>query len=55
MTRLAESPWSVWSDILEDNADAIEVPLGELIDELVRIRETLAQRDSPALAPLFTK
>ena len=55
MTRLAESPWSVWSDILEDNADAIEVPLGELIDELVRIRESLASGQSQELRSLFTK
>ena len=55
MTRLADSPWNVWSDILEDNADAIDVPLGELIDELVRIREGLACGESSALESLFTK
>lgn len=46
MTRLAASPWSVWEDILDANADAIEGPLTELIDELTEIRARL--RDSLA-------
>jgi prephenate dehydrogenase len=53
MTRLADSPWSVWRDILDANADAIDAPLGELIDELVRIRERLARGESPEIASLF--
>lgn len=53
MTRLAGSPWSVWRDILEANADAIDQPLGELIDELARIRERLSGGESPALAAFF--
>lgn len=55
MTRLAVSPWSVWSDILEDNADEVTAPLDELIDELTRIRERLAGGQSQELASLFTK
>lgn len=41
MTRLAASPWSVWRDVFEANADAIAVPLDELIAELARLREGL--------------
>lgn len=55
MTRLAESPWSIWRDIIEANADAIEPPLDELIEVLTRIRETLARGESPELASLFNK
>lgn len=55
MTRLAESRWSVWRDILEANADGIEPPLDELIEELTLIRERLMNGQSPELASLFTK
>jgi prephenate dehydrogenase len=55
MTRLADSSWSIWRDIIEANADAIEPPLDELIEVLTRIRETLARGESPELASLFNK
>ena len=55
MTRLAGSPWSVWSDILEDNADEVTAPLDELIDELTRNRERLAGGQSREHASLFNK
>lgn len=55
MTRLADSSWSIWRDIIEANADAIEPPLDELIEVLTSIRETLARGESPELASLFTR
>jgi prephenate dehydrogenase len=55
MTRLASSPWSIWKDICQTNADEISAALGEVITELEIARERVASGDSSALSEAFQK
>lgn len=48
-TRLAASDPGLWSDILSDNADAIEPALEAAIDALTRFHHHLAARDADAV------
>ncbi|MCA9630314.1 MAG: prephenate dehydrogenase/arogenate dehydrogenase family protein, partial [Myxococcales bacterium] len=52
-TRVGGGPEAMWSGILERNADEVAAALGELEQELRRVRESLAQGDpAPALGLL---
>ena len=53
MTRLASSPWSIWKDICQTNADEITHALAEVIRELEATREAVASGDSAALTEAF--
>jgi prephenate dehydrogenase len=55
MTRLASSPWSIWKDICQTNADQITDALGEVIRELELARKGVASGDSAALSEAFQK
>ena len=55
MTRLASSPWSIWKDICQTNADEITAALGEVIRELEVTRDSVAAGDSAALFEAFQK
>jgi len=55
MTRLASSPWSIWKDICQTNADEITAALGEVIRGLEVTRERVASGDSAALLEAFEK
>jgi prephenate dehydrogenase len=55
MTRLASSPWSIWKDICQTNADQITEALGEVIRELELTRKGVASGDSAALFEAFQK
>ena len=55
MTRLASSPWSIWKDICQTNADEITAALGEVIRELEVTRKSVASGDSAALFEAFQK
>jgi prephenate dehydrogenase len=48
-TRLAGSDPAVWTDILMDNADAVEPALEALIEELVRLRRHVGGMDDASL------
>jgi prephenate dehydrogenase len=48
-TRLAGSDPAMWTDILVDNADALEPALDALLDELVRLRRQVAGLDDASL------
>jgi prephenate dehydrogenase len=48
-TRLAGSDPTVWSDILMENADAIEPALDTLIEELIRLRGHIGGLDDASL------
>ena len=52
MTRLAESPVEIWSDILDTNRDNLQRVLSAYIDRLERMRQNL---DSTGLAEEFTE
>ena len=52
MTRLAESPVEIWSDILDTNRDNLQRVLSAYIDRLERMRQNL---DSTGLAEEFKK
>ena len=53
MTRLAESPWSIWKDICRTNADEIAVALGEVLAEIDMARRALAAGDDSHLQRAF--
>ncbi|HEV8488074.1 MAG TPA: prephenate dehydrogenase/arogenate dehydrogenase family protein [Blastocatellia bacterium] len=55
MTRLASSPWSIWWDICQTNADEITEALAEVIRELEATREAVTSGDSAALFEAFQK
>ena len=55
MTRLASSPWSIWKDICQTNADEISEALGDVIRELEAARKAVASGDSAALFEAFQK
>jgi prephenate dehydrogenase len=55
MTRLAESPWSIWSDICETNADEIAEALAEIVPKIEWMRLAVASRDSAAMSDAFQK
>jgi prephenate dehydrogenase len=48
-TRLAGSDPAMWTDILVDNADALEPALDALLEELVRLRRQVAGLDDASL------
>jgi prephenate dehydrogenase len=48
-TRLAGSDPALWTDILMDNADALEPALDALIEELVRLRRHIGGLDDASL------
>jgi prephenate dehydrogenase len=48
-TRLAGSDPTVWTDILMDNADAVEPALDALMEELVRLRRHIGGLDDASL------
>ncbi len=50
MTRLAESPYAIWKDILADNHSNVEQALGSYIEHLERLRRQLR---SPELRRSF--
>ena len=41
MTRLAESPYAIWKDILADNHSNVEQALGSYIEHLEQLRQQL--------------
>jgi prephenate dehydrogenase len=45
MTRLADSSWSIWSDVLATNRAEISSAFDQIIDKLSSIREELHQED----------
>lgn len=53
MTRLAASPWSVWADVLETNADLVAPALDELIDALEAVRQSMSSGDLEPVARTF--
>jgi prephenate dehydrogenase len=53
MTRLAKSSWSVWEDILEANADEVVKALSEVIFELQKVRDTIANKDFSEVQKAF--
>ncbi|MBI3653410.1 MAG: prephenate dehydrogenase/arogenate dehydrogenase family protein [Acidobacteria bacterium] len=53
MTRLANSRWSVWEDIIEANADEIVLALTEVIFELQKVRDSIAHKDLSDLRKAF--
>ena len=55
MTRLASSPWQIWKDICQTNADEITQALAEVIGELEATRKAVASGDSAALVEAFEK
>ena len=46
MTRLAQSSYALWADILFTNGNAIDRALGLYIAELIEIRGRLARQDA---------
>ncbi len=52
-TRLAESPTSLWEQILLANADLLEEPLVALEDELGRLIEAVRARDTATIREIF--
>lgn len=53
MTRLAESPWSMWEEVCRTNADEITSALDETITELEAVRMAVASGDSSSLKEMF--
>lgn len=53
VSRLAQSRWSVWEDIVETNTDNIASALTEVIIELQAIRENVLAKDSSQLQKAF--
>jgi prephenate dehydrogenase len=53
MTRLAQSNWSVWEDIVDANTDNIDSALTEVIIELQAIREKVTNKESSQLQNAF--
>lgn len=54
-TRLAESPPSLWTDILLDNADQVEPALAALEAEVAQLRGCVRRRDATTLARLLSE
>ena len=56
MTRIATSPFEMWSAVLQSNAVDIELSLGAMVDALNDIRRQLRTEDTmEGLRPLFEK
>jgi len=55
MTRLAASPWSVWSDTFATNHDVLAEPLDQVIALLAEARSALAVGDPAPLERLFAR
>ena len=53
MTRLAASPWSVWADVLETNADRVAPALDELIGALEAVRQAVSSGNLEPVAQMF--
>lgn len=45
MTRIASSPFAVWTDVFSSNREKLDRALGEYIEELIRHREQLRHGD----------
>jgi prephenate dehydrogenase len=55
MTRLANSPWSIWNDICDTNADEIGDALAEAMNKIEALRLAVASGDSVTLSEAFRK
>lgn len=53
MSRLAQSSWSVWEDIVEANTDYIASALAEVIIELQAIQKSVESKDYSQLQKAF--
>lgn len=54
MTRLAQSPWSVWEDICRTNADEITSALDEAIAEMEAVRSAISSGDFSGAGDMFS-
>jgi prephenate dehydrogenase len=58
MTRLANSTWSMWQDILQTNAENVAAAIDEFLDSLQKVRTELTaqqQNGLDAAAELFSR
>jgi prephenate dehydrogenase len=55
MTRLADSSYEIWRDILETNRDSIVRALDEVLASATFLRNALDTQDDPAVASFFPK
>jgi prephenate dehydrogenase len=55
MTRLANSPWSIWKDICETNADEIGPALTEAVNKIEWLRRAVSSGDWETMSESFRK
>jgi len=55
MTRLAASDATMWLDVAATNAEALDEPLGCLIEALAELRAAIASANEPTLRELFDR
>jgi prephenate dehydrogenase len=55
MTRLANSPWSIWKDICDTNADEIGAALTEAANKIESLRLAVSSGDSETMSESFRK